>query len=319
MRKEIIRFVKNIFVFSIFALAFYIVAICLAGDFVTSKFTKNLIYNPGGAGYSLNRFEEVKSVKNVDILFLGSSHTYRGFDNRIFSNLPDRQAGNGFTNFNLGSSAQTPMQTKVLLDRYLSRLNPKIVIYEVYPITCTLDGIESAMDLITNDQNDFASLKMSLHYNHIKTYNLLIYSSYRQFFHQKNKTVGEIKIVNDRYISGGFVEKIKSDFKPNPSKNQKLIFNKDQLIVFQKNIESLIKNGTKVYLVQAPITSDHYNSFSNRSEFDSLMNSYGEYHDFNKMVNLTDSLHFFDAHHLNQKGVEIFNKKLLEVIPFKRK
>lgn len=307
MKKEIINFVKNIFWFSIFALAFYVVAICLAGDFVPSKLTKNLIYNSGGAGHSLNRFYEVKNVKNVDILFLGSSHAYRGFDNRIFYN-------NGFTSFNLGSLAQTPIQTELLLGRYLNQLNPTIAIYEVYPISFTIDGIESSMDLISNDQNDFASLKMAMNYTHIKIYNSLIYSSYRQLFFQKNKMEREVIIGNDRYISGGFVEKIKSDFKPKPSKNQELIFNKNQLAVLQKNIESLIKNGTKIYLVQAPVTSDYYNSFSNLSEFDSLMNSYGVYFDFNKRVELTDSLHFFDAHHLNQKGVEIFNKELIEVI-----
>ena len=307
MKKEITRFIKSVVTFSIIALVFYIVAICLSGDFVPSKFTKNLAYNSGGAGHSLNRFEEVKNVRDIDILFLGSSHTYRGFDNRIFSN-------NGFTSFNLGSSAQTPIQTKVLLDRYLEQLNPAIAIYEVFPITFTLDGIESTMDLISNDKNDFASLKMAMHYHHIKTYNSLIYSSYRQFIFQKNKKEGEIIIGNDRYISGGFVEKIKSDFKPKQSKNQELIFNKNQLAVFQKNIESLIKNGTKIYLVQAPVTSDYYNSFSNLSEFDSLMNNYGEYSDFNKMVELTDSLHFFDAHHLNQKGVEIFNTELIDII-----
>ncbi|MFK8008970.1 MAG: hypothetical protein AB8H03_21590 [Saprospiraceae bacterium] len=303
---------KKIFGFSIFALAFYIVAICLSGDFIPTKLTKNLIYNSGGAGHSLNRFEEVKNIKNVDILFIGSSHAYRGFDNRIFYN-------NDFTTFNLGSLAQTPIQTEVLLNRYLNQLNPTIAIYEVYPISFTIDGIESSMDLISNDQNDFASLKMAIDYNHIKIYNSLIYSSYRHFFFQKNRKQGGLVIGNDRYISGGFVEKLKSDFKQKPSKTQQLIFKKKQLTVFPKNIESLTANGTKVYLVQAPITSDYYNSFSNLSEFDSLMNSYGEYSDFNNLIELTDSLHFFDAHHLNQKGVEIFNKKLLEVIPFKIK
>lgn len=312
MKKEITRFIKNVFLFLLFGLTFYVVVICLVGDFLPSKITKNLVYNHGGPGHSLNRFEEVKNIENVDILFLGSSHTYRGFDNRIFYN-------NGFTSFNLGSSAQTPIQTQILLDRYLDQLNPKIAIYEVYPITFNLDGIESAMDLITNDQNDFTSLKMAFHYKHIKIYNSLIYSSYRQFFHKNNLSTEKITIGNDRYITGGFVEKIKSDFKPKSSKKQELHFNKNQLEVFQKNIKSLENQGAKVFLVQAPITSDYYKKFSNLSEFDSLMNNFGEYYNFNKMVNLTDSLHFFDAHHLNQKGVEIFNKKLIQVIPFKIK
>jgi hypothetical protein len=298
--------------FSLFALTFYAVAICLAGDLLPTNITRNLIYKRGGAGHSLPRFAEVKNVKNVDILFLGSSHTYRGFDTCIFYN-------NGFTSFNLGSSAQTPIQTQVLLDRYLAPLNPKIAIYEVYPITFTLDGIEAAMDLISNDQNDFASLKMAFHYNHIKAYNALIYSSYRQFFYKKNIVARDLKIGNDQYVSGGFVEKIRSEFKPKPFKKQELIFKENQLTILKRNIETLKKQGTKVYLVQAPITSDYYQNFTNLSEFDSLMNNYGTYYDFNPMVELTDSLHFFDAHHLNQKGVEIFNKKLVEVIPFKIK
>ncbi|MFK7771500.1 MAG: hypothetical protein AB8F94_05140 [Saprospiraceae bacterium] len=307
MEKEIIRFVKNIFKFSVIALAFYVLAICLSGDFIPSKWTKNLIYNSGGAGHSLNRFEEVENVENVDIIFLGSSHTYRGFDNRIFNN-------NGFTNFNLGSSAQTSIQTEILLDRYLNQLNPTIAIYEVYPITFTLDGIESAMDLVSNDQNDFASLKMAMHYQHIKLYNSLIYSTYRQFFFFYYNTLQNINSGNDRYISGGFVEKTKSKFVPKPFEKQELIFFFILLNIFQNNIKTLEKNGAKVYLVQAPITTDYYQSFSNTSEFDSLMNNFGTYYDFNKKVKLIDSLHFFDAHHLNQKGVEIFNKKLIEII-----
>lgn len=312
MRKEINRLVKNVLLFLLFGLTFYVTVICLVGDLLPTKITKNLIYKRGGAGHSLNRFEEVKGVENVAILFLGSSHTYRGFDHRIFYN-------NGFTNFNLGSSAQTPIQTKVLLNRYLDQLNPKVAIYEVYPITFTLDGLESAMDLIANDQNDFGSLKMAFHYNHIKTYNSLIYSSFRQFFYKKNLPIGEMKIGEDQYISGGYVEKIKSKFKPKHFESQELRFRQDQLNTLKENLETLKNREVKVFLVQAPITSDYYKSFSNRSEFDSLMNSFGKYYNFNSAVDLTDSLHFFDAHHLNQKGVEIFNKKLLEVIPFKVK
>ena len=82
-----------------------------------------------------------RKIKNVDVLFLGSSHAYRGFDPRIFRKR-------GYSSFNLGSSAQTPSQTKVWLKRYLKHLNPKIVIYEVYPGTFSSDGIEASLDLV---------------------------------------------------------------------------------------------------------------------------------------------------------------------------
>lgn len=295
-----------------FVLGFYFIALCLAGDLLSPKITKNLIYKYGAAGQSLNRFNEVKQVKNIDILFLGSSHTYRGFDNRIFKN-------HGFTSFNLGSSSQTPLQTNILLDRYLNQLNPQIVIYEVYPITFTLDGLESALDLVTNDQNDFSSWKMALTLNHIKLYNSLIYSTYRQITNKIKLTDVKSTIGNDQYISGGFVENTKGSFQPKTSKKTILKFNQNQLDLFAENLKTIEKQGAEIILVQAPVTTDHIKSFTNYSQVDSLINNYPNYYNFNQILQLTDSLHFFDAHHLNQKGVEIFNNKLIEVIPLKVK
>ena len=89
----------------------------------------------------LTRLNEVKNIKNIDILFLGSSHTYRGFDTRVFKK-------NGYNSFNLGSSSQSPIQTLTLTKRYLNQLNPKLIVYEVYPTTFTIDGIESSLDII---------------------------------------------------------------------------------------------------------------------------------------------------------------------------
>ena len=46
------------------------------------------------------------------------------------------------------------------------------------------------------------------------------------------------------------------------------------------------------------------------------MRSYGlQYYNFNEIIQLDDSLDFYDAHHLNQNGVNKFNAKLKEVLP----
>jgi hypothetical protein len=34
-------------------------------------------------------------------------------------------------------------------------------------------------------------------------------------------------------------------------------------------------------------------------------------YDFNTIINLDDTLHFYDSNHLNQKGVEVFNHSLI--------
>jgi hypothetical protein len=87
-----------------------------------------------------------------------------------------------------------------------------------------------------------------------------------------------------------------------------------QLKAFKEVVKILKDRNIKLYLVQAPVTKSLYNSISGNREFDKLMCSYGEYYNFNEHLQLNDSLNFYDAHHLNKYGVDIFNKKILESI-----
>ncbi|NHW60088.1 hypothetical protein HA378_33495, partial [Escherichia coli] len=76
-----------------------------------------------------------------------SSHAYRGFDTRVFSK-------NGISSFNLGSSSQSPINTQVLLKQYLDRIKPKMIVYEVYAGTLSADGVESSLDMLSNNKID---------------------------------------------------------------------------------------------------------------------------------------------------------------------
>jgi hypothetical protein len=253
------------------------------------------------------RLKEVKHTKDVDLLILGSSHAYRSFDTRIFEK-------NRFKCFNLGSSTQTPLQSEVLLKRYLKPLNPKIVIYEVFPGIFSSDGVESSLDIIANDKNDEESIKMAFEINHLKVYNTLIYAFYRDFF-DKNKDYNEnIRKEDDLYIKGGYVEKKVKFFKKMTHPQSQWQINPYQLKAFKEVVKILKDRNIKLYLVQAPVTKSLYNSISGNREFDKLMCSYGEYYNFNEHLQLNDSLNFYDAHHLNKYGVDIFNKKILESI-----
>ncbi|MEO1588091.1 MAG: hypothetical protein AAFS00_12440, partial [Bacteroidota bacterium] len=62
----------------------------------------------------------------------------------------------------------------------------------------------------------------------------------------------------------------------------------------------------------APITSTAYRSHPNQEVYDEIFRQLGDYQNFNGKLPLVDSLHFYDAHHLNQEGVEIFNHALLD-------
>ena len=267
----------------------------------------NINYKIGSYGHTYSRLSEIKNHGDVDILFLGSSHAYRGFDTRIFLN-------NGYKSFNLGSSAQTPLQTKVLLKRYLESLNPELVIYEVYPTTFTIDGVESSLDIVSNDKNDLYSLDMALRINNIKTYNTLIYSITRDLLRLNNSFSEPIFKGNDKYISGGYVEKEIGFFQPTQFKKKEIALKDYQLESFSEIVQMVKNKNIELILVYAPISKVNYESYGNNHYFDSIIKNYAEYYNFNEIIDLNDSLHFYDSDHLNQNGVDIFNEKLIELL-----
>lgn len=290
-----------------FSSGFYIVCLYLGGRCSPSLFKPNINYRIGSYGHMYSRLAEVKDYGEIDILILGSSHAYRGFDTRIFLE-------SGYKTFNLGSSAQTPAQTKVLLNRYLESLNPRIVIYEVYPETFSIDGVESSLDLIANDVNDLHSLKMALEINNVKTYNTLLFGFVSDFL-GLNRSFVEKKVKgNDNYVYGGFVEKELAFYRPTKFIKKEISLRDYQLESFSEIVEILHDRNIFLVLVYAPITKGNYSSYINTNYFDSVMKTYSHYLNFNHLISLNDSLHFYDSDHLNQNGVGVFNKKLIELL-----
>lgn len=310
MKKFIILILK----FSIFLLVCYSILIIFWGRFAPAILRPNINFTYRAYGFTNTRLNEINNYKNIDILFLGSSHAYRGFDTRIFSNA-------GLKSFNLGSSSQTPIQTEILLKRHLDSLNPKMILFEVSPLTFSTDGVESTLDIISNDKNDLNSIKLALNQNNLKIYNTLFYSYfhsiYRNLFDEK-KYAEDIKKGNDIYISGGYVEKQFKLFKYVNYPETKWEFNETQFSALQRIIELVNKRNIKLILIQAPSTSNFYNAHTNNLEFDDRISNYGIYFNFNEISKLDDSLHFYDAHHLNQNGVEILDNDIISLI-FKQK
>jgi hypothetical protein len=180
MSKDILRLLKQFVLFLVFVIPTYGLFIIVWGETMPGIFKKNLSFFPGGYGHLNSRIKEIPQHPNVDILVLGSSHAYRGFDTRIFEKY-------GYSMFNLGSSSQTPVQTQVLLHRYLELLSPKLIIYEVNPMLFNSDGIEASLDLLANDEVDRHSAEMALIQNHIKIYNTLVYSWYCDWSGKREK------------------------------------------------------------------------------------------------------------------------------------
>ena len=300
------RFLLELSVFTLFSIIVYVAFVILLGLYapVTSK--KNLVYTlTDGYENTYSRLKEVKNIKNVDIVVLGSSHAYRSYDPRIFLSKK-------ITVFNLGTSSQTPIQTEFLASKYLEQLNPKMVIVDVYPKLFGSDGAECMIDLLQNTPIDKGLAGLTLKINNIKGYNSLIYCSYRQLF-GLNKNLQERKVVDSEYtISGGYVETYKN-YQPTIKYEENYIILEKQMEAFNRMMARLKEKGIKVILVQSPMTTQGYRLQRNSEVMDSIFSQKGTYYNFNKILQLPDSL-FYNDDHLNQNGVEVFNRKLLAVM-----
>lgn len=303
------KFLKSVFLFLLFSMVFYVSLLCLLGDNVLKKANLNFVYKVGSYGHMNTRLKEINDYENIDVLFLGSSHSYRGFDTRIFEK-------SNISSFNLGSSSQTPIQTEYLLNKYLDKLNPKVIVYEVYAGTFCFDGVESSVDLIANSKNDFETIKMAAKQNNITVYNTLLFGFYKQLLNSNDDFKEPIVKKEDTYIKGGFVQRKMEELNDTKSfpKTNKWQFNEKQFLAFQEILKLIKSKNIKLLLVQSPITSKLYNSYTNNNVFDVRINKFGNYYNFNKLMNLDDKKYFYDYDHLNQKGVELYNKEIIKVV-----
>lgn len=301
------RFLGRLGIFSVFSLFIYLFLLII-WSFLPAEFHKNLPLKKYANMPISKMLKDLKSQTPVDVLFLGASHTYRGFDVRIFQQ-------NGLSCFNLGTSSQTPIQTEILLKTYLHQLKPKLVIYEVYPECFTLDGLESTLDFLMYDHLNFGHAKMLLNSSNIKAYNLF---SFMYVFQCFGISVPENQADNsmDHYITKGYTERDLEYYSPslNPHTLQTWLFKPKQTNAFEACLTILKQKNIPFILIQAPYTSVLRESVENYRSFDQYFKKQGSYFNFNQILNLNDSLHFYDDDHLNQNGVKIFNYKLLELL-----
>jgi hypothetical protein len=305
------KFIVKILLFIPFLAFSYTLLLIIWGSFAPSLLITNLNYNIAGYAHMYSRMEEVKQTKDVDILFLGASFAYRGFDPRIFKAY-------GYKTFNLGSSNQTPVQTQVLLERYLDGLNPKLIVYEVSPRTFTYDGVESTLDVIANDKIDASTLKMVLKINNVRAYNTLLFGYVQQLLNKTQNLNPSFVRGPDTYIPGGYVARTltyNTGYERYPE--TRWVPLPAQIESFERVLNMIRKKKIKLCLVQSPVTRVEYNLYkADHARIEAYFSGRAKnYLNFNGFLDLDDSLHFLDNRHLNQDGVEIFNRELIKQIP----
>jgi len=281
-----------------------------AGKVLDYEYRKNVLYTWSGYGFTNTRLKEADTVKDVDVLIIGSSHAYRGFDVRVF-----RQ--NGIRSFNLGSSSQSPLQSEYLLKKYLKKINPRLVLVEVGFMSLGTDGVEGGIDIVSNvDELDADLFQMVTKINNLSLYNTTAYAVMDDLTRKNRRTSRErTSRSNDVYIPGGFVEhKIMQPHSPLVFKRRPVPIKEDQQEALERILALCRAENVRIILVQAPVVHKEYTAITNQHEFEQYLQTIGSgnYFNFNK-ARYDESL-FYDHHHLNQKGVLVFNNEIMPVV-----
>jgi hypothetical protein len=260
---------------------------------------------------SLARFRELQTVSDVDIIFIGSSHCYRGFDPRIFKTL-------GLKTFNMGSTAQTPLNSYYLIRDKLDQLKPKLVIIELYPAMLEGDGAESTLDLLVNLPINKDMIEMSLATKSFMAVNALLLEMLR--IHRPPIDSVPIKMPSsDKYVSGGYVERVDPPLSNRIFQSRELSINNRQLGYLAGITRMTRKFNSKVMLVILPIPFELRQSIANYDRIVDKISIFAKAHDvdfidFNNRMQFDTETDFFDTDHLSQSGVNKFNKMLINIL-----
>jgi hypothetical protein len=304
------RFLKRIMLFLLFAMPIYAALLFAAGVLAPKSLVPNLYNQQNAFSFLRERIHELPAQRGVDVLVLGTSVGQRGIDPRVAREQ-------GVALFNLSSGGQQPSQSFILLQRYLDTLRPKMVLLTVFPDFLASDDAEPAVDLVLSDRVDADNFHEAIRLRHPLLFNTLAYRWMRQELSLPDFSL-HFENQNDRYISGGFVERKRPGFngdaayRCNPGPDWPLhpaaLRYLDSCIIYLK------KKEVPYVLMQLPIAAGRYRCYRNKQKADSLFASKGMYYNLNGKLPLDDSLHFLDNTHLNPSGAHIVTRAIADTL-----
>ncbi|MEO6903351.1 MAG: hypothetical protein ABI315_09370 [Bacteroidia bacterium] len=268
--------------------------------------TNNYYGWKGGDTYE--KFIEFFNSKSYDIVFVGSSRAYRGYSPFIFES-------SGYKSFNLGTSAQSIKNTYFVIKNYINKSNCKVLVVDVFAGSFKQSQLESSSDLIENLNNSKAAYDIAVNNKDIRAINMLtlryLTNNDLPYFNKTDYIGKGYSVTNDSLSPAKRQIVIKNE----KVIHEKFEIDKEQLDYFKKIVELCALKKIKVVFVYSPIS--YFYDYSVHAPFIKMiipiMKSYNDhFYDFSKCNGINTLNHFYDDSHLNQKGVEVFNKVLIE-------
>lgn len=251
-------------------------------------------------GDTFRKFNDFDKEKKYDIILIGSSHAYRGYDPRIFRK-------ESVNLFNLGTSAQSLLNTYYIAKQYITSINCKLVIVDIYDGALSSDGLEATADLMQNVSSTTCAFKNGVAMRDPRMINM--------FTVRMLNTSAPPMYLDTNYVINGFCEN--KDTLKNYNKkayHAEFHFNPLQMDYLESLMTYFVNRHIKVIAITHPSPKESHNQtfLKNREIVTRLMKKcrvpYWDY-SFCEFNSRTD---FYDLNHLNQSGVEKFNTLLIK-------
>jgi len=306
------------------------------GNKYSSASSENLINQ-----YNEKRWNEFYSLEknSLDMIFLGSSHSYCTFDPDIF----DKELN--ISSYQMGMPFQHPDSTYFTLLEVLNYQKPKVAVIEVY-----WDMLDDEFELkqagmlfqvLKNKELEKKYIREVFPLSEKIKYNINILKYQQDYFAFKNKKLkdslkekfGVVDKVSpkqegkEEYRSKGYAfcnySMLPDEFdKTNQFKNfdgKKWNFEISQKKYLQKIIDICRDNNINIIFVTAPVANvsmefiKNYDVVHSAIEEFALENNipYLDFNTVNKNKNLLKNENFRDDAHLNHSGVEIVDRYFL--------
>lgn len=256
-------------------------------------------YVPRKGGQELHAFRDYRRDSTYQVLVLGSSHAYRGYDPSIFTS-------EDLSCFNFGTSSQNSLVANHLLDHYIDIHPQQLVIIDVYAGMFEGQGMESILRMVVHEPSSEAAADLVVKSADLRSVNTWV---------KRMANINE----KDEYWAGGYqgsgytlipdtlkeLKELPGPYSPNP--------------LFFAELEDLIMRiyeaGAEVVLVSHPMPplpdyDERHAAFLD--DLNEVVEATGVPHIDRTFDDGYEFWHFADENHLNQAGVDIFNPVLIE-------
>ncbi|HMN04892.1 MAG TPA: hypothetical protein PKD45_04125 [Flavobacteriales bacterium] len=298
------RFLARTSVFLLVAGALYTIAIVALTQIKVSG--TPLIYRTGDyykwpGDDTWDTFHEFAPHKHYDAIILGSSHTNRGYDPEVF-------AKRGYSVFVLGSKAQTPMNSYPVIKYLLDSSNCPLLIYDIFDKMLINNGMESTVDLMTNQPSNRVALYMAYAQRDLRTMNLMalrlalpLDSPYFDYGHYRSLGFSVwLDTLKDR---GGLPDTTDLEISPR------------QRNYLQACIELCRDKGIQIVFSSHYVRSNRKGgTYARTTRFMDLLCRTNQvpYLDFSDQPHIENNLWFHDYNHMNLTGARIFTENLVD-------